>query len=470
MVKDAWLPIGYQLQENILTGPVQFDGDEYQIIKTTGSSAKALIVNKKLANYWLELGLLGLDELQWGNFGDFYYAFITSDEKRILGPLSACERPDTSSEALAFASSLRRTREKGVTVSLTESIYLEKLSLLLPVWEIEESSSDDVLLGRFMTGGVPVSMFSERRLRSIAPWIDHDEIVGICKEAGLQTLIQQSRINENDVGSTTVNKKSKFELAGRPNLEAFFQEHIIDIIENQEQYRALGIDFPSAVVLHGPPGCGKTFAVEKLVEYIDWPCFTVDSNSIGSPYIHETGRKISEVFTNAMQNSPSMVVIDEMESFLADREIGSGSSAHRVEEVAEFLRKIPEAIKKHVIIIGMTNRIEMIDPAILRRGRFDHIIEVPMASEEEVHSLLIKLLSERPCAEDLDAKLIAKKLSGRPLSDVTFVVREASRLTAKAGKKMIDNESIQCALESTTSRGASEKKRKIGFILDELTK
>ena len=171
-----------------------------------------------------------------------------------------------------------------------------------------------------------------------------------------------------------------------------------------------------------------------------------------------------------MENSPAIIVIDEMESFLADREIGSGSSAHRVEEVAEFLRKIPEAIKNNVIVIGMTNRIEMIDPAILRRGRFDHVIEVPMATEEEVFSLLSKLLSERPCADALDIKVIAKKLSGRPLSDVSFVVREASRLTAKAGNKSIDNDSLQKALEVTTTRGKIENKRKFGFHQDELTK
>src|SRR3546814_16081302 len=73
-----------------------------------------------------------------------------------------------------------------------------------------------------------------------------------------------------------------------------------------------------------------------------------------------------------MENAPSVLVIDEMEAFLADREMGSGH--HRVEEVAEFLRRIPEAVKNEVLIIAMTNRIDMIDPAITRRGRFDHAI------------------------------------------------------------------------------------------------
>jgi SpoVK/Ycf46/Vps4 family AAA+-type ATPase len=150
----------------------------------------------------------------------------------------------------------------------------------------------------------------------------------------------------------------------------------------------LGVDFPSAVVLHGPPGCGKTFAIEKLIEFLGWPNYQIDASSVGSPYIHETSRKVAAVFEKAINNAPSVLVIDEMESFLADRESGAGSSQHRVEEVAEFLRRIPEAVQQHVLIVAMTNRIEMIDPAILRRGRFDHIIEVGPASEEEVKSLL----------------------------------------------------------------------------------
>src|SRR3546814_8496259 len=96
----------------------------------------------------------------------------------------------------------------------------------------------------------------------------------------------------------------EFSLPGRPNLEAFFNEHVIDLIRNEERYKALGITFPGAVLLHGPPGCGKTFAVEKLVEHLDWPFFSIDSGSIGSPFIHKTGKKIAEAFEQAVKVSP----------------------------------------------------------------------------------------------------------------------------------------------------------------------
>jgi len=259
------------------------------------------------------------------------------------------------------------------------------------------------------------------------------------------------------------NKISTFELPGRPELESFFNEHVVDIVQNRERYRALGIDFPSAVVLHGPPGCGKTFAVERLVDFLGWPSFQIDASSVGSPYIHETSRKVAAVFDKAMQSAPSVLVIDEMEAFLADREMGSGH--HRVEEVAEFLRRIPDATKNEVLIVAMTNRIEMIDPAILRRGRFDHVIKVDCANEAEILSLLDKLLSSLPKKIDVNAAPMAKELAGRPLSDVAFVVREGARLAARAGKDELHQESLLAALHLVPAREQQGgEKPRIGFI------
>ena len=68
----------------------------------------------------------------------------------------------------------------------------------------------------------------------------------------------------------------KFSLPGRPMLESFFNEHVIDIITNQDKYSRMGIDFPSAIVLYGHPGCGKTFAIEELANFLEWPCYKID--------------------------------------------------------------------------------------------------------------------------------------------------------------------------------------------------
>lgn len=169
------------------------------------------------------------------------------------------------------------------------------------------------------------------------------------------------------------------------------------------------------------------------------------------------------MFDKAIENAPSVLVIDEMEAFLANRELGSGH--HRVEEVAEFLRRIPEAVNNNVLIIAMTNRIDMIDPAILRRGRFDHVIKVDYASEAEILSLLEKLLSTLPKDESVDPRPFAAEMAGRPLSDVAFVLREGARLAARAGKVRLDQGSLSAAMETSPSRQkVIPAQHKIGFI------
>jgi SpoVK/Ycf46/Vps4 family AAA+-type ATPase len=116
------------------------------------------------------------------------------------------------------------------------------------------------------------------------------------------------------------------------------------------------------------------------------------------------------------------------------------------------------------LIIGMTNRLDLIDQAILRRGRFDQIIKVDYATAEEIQALLSSLLSDLPKSEDLDIAALARKLADRPLSDVAYVVREGARLAARARKSRLDNECLAAALASTPARGPEASTSRIGFV------
>ncbi len=159
-----------------------------------------------------------------------------------------------------------------------------------------------------------------------------------------------------------------------------------------------------------------------------------------------------------------MVVIDEMEAFMSERSSADGSATHHVEEVAEFLRQIQDASKHRVLVIAMTNRIDTIDSAILRRGRFDHLIEVGMATDAEVAALLNDLLQAVPHESDVDVSALAHKLAGRPLADVAFVLREAARLTARDGGTRISQSALQQAVAGAKPREDSGATRpRIGF-------
>lgn len=466
MVLDAWLPVGFSMPDGERTKRVLYEGHDWQIVESQGGS-RILVAKEALAKRWFESGLLSEEQMRKFNVADDAMFEITSSSTHELIPLSANKPPHDNNEALAGAEAFKVSRSLENEASFHDAIHVEKLTRLLPTYTLSGKVEDDVVFGTWLTGGVAVSATAFRRLRSLTPRINEAELANVVMRAGFEVseqIVGRSAGKVNSVAKPAECLPKGFTLAGRPELEQFLNEHVIDIIEHEARYKSLGIEFPSAIILHGPPGCGKTFAIERLVDYLGWPSYQIDASSVASPYIHETSKKVAEVFEKAMQNAPSVLIMDEMEAFLSDRQMGAGSSSHRVEEVAEFLRRIPEAIKNKVLIVAMTNRIEMIDPAILRRGRFDHVIKVDMASEAEVSALLDKLLSDLPCETDIGEAVLAKQLTGRPLSDVSFVVREAARLAARGGKDKIDRECLGRAIAATPSRSdEATPTRKIGF-------
>ena len=466
MSKDVWLPRRYTLEDGTLLLAVSAYGEAWQIFSTSGEGS-ALIALPQLAQKWFEAGLLDealFSQFQFGQ--DAFYVLKCSDQY-VLSAIEGADAPESKTDALAFAHAIKATRPL-TDASFHDGIFVEQYSRILPVWSLTPTITDDIVLGSWLTGGVTISTKSFRRLSALVGWLPQASLVQVIQTAGLSvpdalemTRLKAEQTHENEEPQP-VKVKAHFELPGRPSLEAFFNEQVIDIVKNAEKYKALGVDFPSAIVLYGPPGCGKTFAVEKLVEFLDWPCYSIDSNSVGSPYIHATSKKVAEVFQKAIEAAPSVIVIDEMEAFLTDRSSSMGSGTHHIEEVAEFLRLIPTAMKNHVLVVGMTNLIDLIDPAILRRGRFDHLIEVGMPSQTEIESLLDALLAKVPTTEDLSLEAISKSLAGRALSDTAFVVREAGRLAAKSNKDSIDQACLEEALNGLPPN-PNEKKNPIGF-------
>ena len=472
MTIDAWLPVGFVCPGAQVIARALYAGQSWQLYQCT-SEERVMVARVDLAKRWVESALITDHQAEFFKVGGEAFCALPGGASHALTPVAGVSAPSTASEAVAFADAFRSTRAIDPTTPLHDSVYVEKLSRLLPTFSLTPAVADDIVIGTWLTGGVAVPATAERRIRKLTGWIGKSTLTDILSRAGLQGDTEGgSRPDQTDEAagahspspSAQTPQTKAFTLAGRPELQQFLHEHVVDIVENPERYAAMGISFASAVILHGPPGCGKTFAVERLVDYLGWPSYTIDAASVASPYIHDTSKKVAEVFNLAMQNSPSVVVIDEMEAFLADRQSGAGSSSHRVEEVAEFLRLIPAAIKKRVLILAMTNRLEMIDPAILRRGRFDHVVAVEMPTETEVRALLGKLLSALPCHPECDIDLLSKELAGRPLSDADFVVREAGRLAARAGERMLRDEDLLAALQASPSRVAQpDVSRKIGF-------
>jgi cell division protease FtsH len=474
MILDAWFPIGYSLPDGSRTRSILGSGEEWQIFDCE-QGRRALAAEMPLFDRWVAAELVAESCAGLAECAGRMLAVIISQSSHDLYSLKNSRSPSSLTEAMSFASALRETRAIEPQASLENGLYLERLSRILPVYGGTSSADDSTVLGVWLSGGLNLSVFPLERFQRVVSWLGKADLQEIVVAAHLsraeseESTARQSgatlggeAVRSSDVSAREIS--GTFKLAGRRMLEAFFNEHVIELVQNRESYKTMGIDGPGAIILEGPPGCGKTFAVTQLVEFLGWPLFSIEASSVASPYIHETSKKVSEVFFKAMDQAPSVIVIDEMEAFLADRGMGSGSSHHRVEEMAEFLRRIPEAIKKGVLIIGMTNRLDMMDQAILRRGRFDHVVRVEQADEAEVEALLKALLDGLPKSDDIDIPLLATRLTGRPLSDVTYVVREGARLAARERKRSIDNESLVAALASTPPRDPDASTRRIGFL------
>ena len=483
MMEERWFSLQYKLPDGAALGRVMHAGADWQIYRLKGNG-RILIARSALADRWVGSRLIPDTVLNPFAFGDEIFKALASGSEQRLEPITEGGSPDTKADGLAFALSLSETRKVDAETPLHDAIYAERFSRLLPTWTVSESASDEEVLGRWLTGGVAIAATSQRRLTALLAWLDEQDVRELVEVAGLGSSRlppprQAARESDDPLSTGTESQEParnlqsetaqqppkperRFRLAGRRVLEAFFREHVIDIVENAERYKALGIGFPASVVLHGPPGCGKTFALEQLTAYLDWPLFLVNSNSVGSPYIHETAKNVGAVFDKAIDAAPSIVVIEEMESYLSDRQMHESTGLYHVEEVGEFLRRIPEAHQRQVLIIGTTNRVEMIDPAILRRGRFDHMVEVGLPTQDEVSELLEASLQKVPTRGEIDTRDVVKALTGRALSDTAFVVREAARLAARAGRDVLDADTLRASLAALPP--LEPERRPIGFI------
>lgn len=462
------LPRGCQLLDDTKITRMIASGMNWQIY-LTNKDTYALAADPSLYNTWIEKCSLPEGIFLPAEMFTSCRVFVSKDNY-IISSIDKGPYPTDNRQIEAFSIAFNTATKLYDNFDVMNAIYIEEYSLLLPTTFDVKIHDNKTAYGKWLTGGVNISVDSFNRVNKIMSWLPKELLEKSIELAGFSVNEQEDEtvdINTSVQIDNTAREPSiqrnfdeKFVLIGRPELEQFFNDNIIDIVLHQEQYKRMGISFPGATVLYGPPGCGKTYAVEKLSEYLGWKRFDIDSGTIASSYIHDTSKKISEVFKAAIDSAPSILVIDEMEAFLSDRSMSIYSGTYHTEEVAEFLRRIPEAISKGVLVFAMTNMIDSVDSAILRRGRFDHIVEVKMASAEEIEQLLKVKFAELPIEKDVDAWEISKQLSEHPMSDVAFVIREAGRIAVKSNLELINKE---CFAEALSLLPKKNERNPIGF-------
>ena len=196
-------------------------------------------------------------------------------------------------------------------------------------------------------------------------------------------------------------------------------------LRHPELFQRLGIDPPKGVLLHGPPGCGKTLLARAVANESEANFFSINGPEIMSKFYGESEARLREIFQQAQQNAPSIIFIDELDAIAPKREEVTGEVERRV--VAQLLALMDGlAARGNVIVIGATNRPDALDPALRRPGRFDREIEIGVPDKQARYEILQIHTRGMPLAEDVDLKKLAEITHGYTGADLAALCRETA--------------------------------------------
>lgn len=235
------------------------------------------------------------------------------------------------------------------------------------------------------------------------------------------------------------------DIAGMQELKDYLTQKVIFMIENKELAEQYRITPPNGMLLYGPPGCGKTFFAEKFAEETKFNFMLVKSSDIGSSLVHGTEAKIQKLFSKAAKNSPIVLCFDEFDALVPIR--GAHGSEYQSGEVNEFLAQMNNCAKKGIFIVATSNRPDKIDPAILRTGRIDKQVFVPLPDLDARKEMFKMYLAKRPTTDDLNLDEYAKKTEGYIASDIAFIVNDAA-MTAAYTRKPISHELLTTSISN----------------------
>src|SRR5512136_3044454 len=196
-------------------------------------------------------------------------------------------------------------------------------------------------------------------------------------------------------------------------------------LRHPELFQRLGIEPPKGVLLHGPPGCGKTLLARAVANESEANFFSINGPEIMSKFYGESEARLREIFQQAQQNAPGIIFIDELDAIAPKREEVTGEVERRV--VAQLLALMDGLSGRgNVIVIGATNRPSALDPALRRPGRFDREIEIGVPDKQGRHEIMQIHTRGMPLAEDVDIKKLADMTHGYTGADLSALGRETA--------------------------------------------
>jgi len=438
-----WLPIGTELGEARTSGQVLRAGLGWQVLVTSDPEAVVLVITphaQGMPSWWQQEiakaeSVLGMTRLAVGDADYPIYVVSAEEAPNTLDALSLRNPSIGPGELQTIVGALEdaRSRHDGAWGS---ALLLPAHEFLLLTSAGGQESQRSVMVG-LMSGGVREERLSPARIRELNPWLTEGEITSALDRLKLSTEgggAHQRR---------PLRAPSEFLLPGQPALETQIRDRVLDVLHRPEAYGPLGVQLPNGILLSGPPGAGKSFAARRLAAFLKWPLFELNIAEVGSSLIHETPIRIRGVFQKAAAVAPAVIMLEEVDALARSREMTHSAG---VEEVNVLLQEVESASSRGVLVVATTNRKSALDPAFMRRGRFDLVCDLRYPDAPATQAMLNMILAERPCVDGLNTMAAASRLAGRPASDIAAVVEEAARIAAKSGKSAIDDLSLAAAL------------------------
>ncbi len=256
------------------------------------------------------------------------------------------------------------------------------------------------------------------------------------------------------------NKVTFNDVAGADEEKADLEE-IVDFLKNPQKYTALGARIPKGVLLVGPPGTGKTLLAKAVAGEAGVPFFSISGSDFVEMFVGVGAARVRDLFDEAKKSTPAVVFIDEIDAVGRHRGAGMGGGHDEREQTLNQLLVEMDGfgVNEGVIVMAATNRPDILDPALLRPGRFDRQIVVNSPDVQGREDILKVHSRNKKLAPEVDLKVVAKTTAGFTGADLENLMNEAALLAARRKKNAIDNDDIQMALMKVMM--GAEKKSKI---------
>ncbi len=243
---------------------------------------------------------------------------------------------------------------------------------------------------------------------------------------------------------------------------------IVDFLKSPKKYERLGAKIPRGVLLAGDPGTGKTLMARAVAGEANVPFFSISGSEFAEMFVGVGASRVRDLFSKAKKNAPSIIFIDEIDAVAHKRDARGGAGREDEQTLNQILVEMDGFDNDSgVIVMAATNRVDMLDKALLRPGRFDRHVNVTLPERKDRLEILKVHFKGKPVEADVDLESLAKKTAGSSGADLANIANEAAITAAREGHKAISNADITEAFERVAigperkSKVMNDKERKI---------